>query len=201
MTDLGPFHNRAWEWELYSPLVGTSMLELGNKRNGKFVYKAFFQALGFRHVSVDTNGEDGALKRDLREPLGLGTFDMVSNIGTTEHVSEGDFQGQVACWRNICEAMHVGSVLVSTTPKPGAWRHHGVWYPHPEFFEELARLNGLRIERLFEDDSVVRAGDFLDREMIFARLVRVEDVPFVMPVGGMYRNVRRSGLDRKKGAA
>ena len=78
------------------------MLELGNKRNTpRHIYKAFFEARGFRHVSVDINGSDGALRKDLTEPLGLGTFDMVSNIGTTEHVSEGDYAGQVACWRNI----------------------------------------------------------------------------------------------------
>ena len=197
MTDLGPFHNRPEEWALYQPLVGNTMLELGNKRNGKFVYKTFFKSLGFQHTSVDINGSDGALPKDLTKPLQLGTFDMVSNIGTTEHVSEGDFAGQVACWRNICEALHVGSILVSTTPKPGAWRHHGVWYPHPEFFEELARLNGLEVERLYVDDTAMYRGVYADREMVFARLRRVEAVSFVMPEGGMYRNKRVTGLDRR----
>ena len=199
MSDLGPFHNRPEEWALYQPLVGTSMLELGNKKNGTFIYKPFFVGLGYRHVSIDTNGEDGALRRNLMEPLGLGTFDMVSNIGTSEHVSEGVHWGQVECWRNICEAMHVGSVLVSTTPKPGAWRHHGVWYPQMEFFTELAELNGLEVERLFVDDTAMLRGIYADREMVFARLRRVAEVPFAMPTGGMYRNQRMTGLDRRLG--
>jgi hypothetical protein len=155
------------------------MLELGNKRKGDMVYKRVFEGLGFRHVSVDINGKDGALSLDLRKPLGLGTFDMVTNIGTTEHVSENDFKGQAACWRNILKAMHVGSVLVSITPRPGAkrWLRHGRWYPEPEFFCELAALNGLETERLY-----------IDEHLVYARLVRTEDVPFVMPKRGMYRN-------------
>jgi hypothetical protein len=120
-------------------------------------------------VSVDWNGKDGALKLDLREPLALGTFDMVTNFGTTEHVSE-----QEPVWRNIVEAMHVGSVLVSTTPKQGHWPRHGEWYPPAEFFEELAKANGLEIERLYEDCES-------PRRLICARMVRVKDAPFVMP--------------------
>jgi len=196
LDDLGPFHNRPDEWELYNPLVGKTMLELGNKKNGKFIYKKFFESIGFEHTSVDINGEDGALKKDLTKPLNLGTFDMVTNIGTTEHVSEGDYRGQVACWKNIMEAMHVGSVLVSGTPAPGSWRHHGVWYPEPLFYEELARLNGLELERVFIDERLgIRLG-YLDRDMVMARMVRVKDVPFVMPEKGMHRNVRVMGLDR-----
>lgn len=190
MDNLGPFHNRPEEWELYNPLVGKTMLELGNKKNKPYIYKHFFESLGYSHTSVDINGADGAIRKDLTKPLGLGTFDMVSNIGTSEHVSEGSIDGQAACWRNICEAMHVGSVLVSTTPAPGAWTHHGFWYPEPLFYEELASLNGMELERLY----VARFSwcPTEDRNMVFARMKRVEDVPFVMPSVGMYFNkIRR----------
>lgn len=176
MIDLGPFHNRPAEWELYQPLVGSSMLELGGKINAPHTYKAFFEARGYRHVSVDWNGQYGALKMDLREPLNLGTFDMVSNIGTTEHVG-----GQEGVWRNICEAMRVGSVLVSTTPMEGNWCWHGEHYPTEGFFHDLANLNGLAIERLY-------VSGVEPRKMIFARMVRVVDMPFAMPDGGIYRN-------------
>jgi hypothetical protein len=178
--------HRSWEWNLLDPLVGSSMLELGNKRKsakngGAFVYKTVFESLGFRHVSVDMNGLDGALPKDLRKPLGLGTFDMVTNIGTSEHVSEDNWSGQIACWRNMLEAMHVGSVLVSITPRPGHWVRHGTWYPKPEFFEELARLNGCEVERGYQNETPNLA-------LVFARLRRVEDVPFAMPNNGMFKN-------------
>lgn len=180
MEALGPFHNRPAELALYTPLVGTSMLELGNKKNREFLYKTYFESKGFRHVSVDFNGEDGALKLDLRKPLKLGTFDMVSNIGTTEHV-ETD---QHKVWENILKSMHVGSVLVSTTPKPGQWTWHGDWYPTAEFYQQLADLNGLKIERLFDDGIDPRV-------MIFVRMVKVEEKPFTMPAKEtLYRNER-----------
>jgi hypothetical protein len=183
--------SRSWEWELYDPLAGASMLELGNKRksspSGDFTYKQVFESLGFRHVSVDINGQDGALPKDLTKPLNLGTFDMVSNIGTTEHVSEGDYSGQVACWRNILEAMHVGSVLVSITPQKGSWLKHGVWYPQQDFFKELAELNGLTLDRCYtSDERKPNCPPHL--RLIFARLTKTEEVRFQMPKAGMYRN-------------
>ena len=75
--------------------------------------------------------------------------------------------------------MHIGSVLVSIGPKKGAvkWLQHGRWYPQPEFFHELADLNGLEAERVYADGTLV-----------YARLVRLEALPFVMPEKGMYRN-------------
>jgi hypothetical protein len=189
--DIGAFAQRGWEWELYCPLVGSSMLELGNKKKGDFVYKAFFESRGFRHVSIDWNGQDGALKKDLRKPLKLGTFDMVTNLGTTEHVSEGDWRGQVECWRNIMEAMHVGSVLISITPKVGSWPRHGTWYPMHQFFTELARLNGCEIERLYDSDTRWKpAPDGF--KYVFARLIRRELMPFIMPdERTVYRNQRQ----------
>ena len=160
------------------------MLELGNKRKGDFVYKHFFEARGFRHVSVDWNGQDGSLKMDLRKPLNLGTFDMVTNFGTTEHVSENKWDGQVECWRNIAEAMHVGSVLISATPKAGTAKNHGTWYPQFDFFREFAKLNGMTVERLYED------GEGTAMPLIYARLVRTDDVQFQMTRVGMYHNNR-----------
>jgi len=173
------FPSRSWERKLLSPLVGDSMLELGNKIKGQMVYKDVFESLGFRHVSVDMNGLNGALPLDLRKPLNLGTFDMVTNIGTSEHVSQNCYNGQIACWRNIVEAMHIGSVFVSVTPKPGVtkWKHHGRWYPRKEFFMDLAECNGMAVERAYVDSN-----------QMYARLRRTGAVDFQMPEIGMHRN-------------
>jgi len=173
---MNPFHNRPAELELYSPLVGSSMLELGNKINTPFTYKKYFESLGFRHVSIDTNGKDGALPLDLTKPLELGTFDMVTNIGTSEHVRE-----QEPCWRNILEAMHVGSVLLCTTPQPGQWQWHGEHYPDDVFYRELAELNGLTVDRLYLNGEE-------PRRMWFARMTRVAYVPFKMPTTPIFFN-------------
>jgi len=161
-------------WALYQPLMGSSMLELGNKKTTRagvtVTYKAYFESIGYRHVSVDWNGEDGSMKRDLRRPLNLGTFDMVTNIGTSEHVQNN----QAAVWRNMCEALHVGAALICTTPNPGDWTWHGWHHPQLEFYEQLAQMNGLTVERLF----ICGLGE---RRMVFCRAIRSEVVPFVMP--------------------
>ena len=165
--DLGPFSIRPQEWEILQPLVGTTILELGNKKNRLGTYKDFFTARGYQHTSVDINGRDGSIKRDLRKPLDLGTFDMVTNIGTSEHVA-----AQEPCWRNILEAMHVGTVLVCVTPLPGS--QHGIWHPTREFYPELARLNGLAIDRL-----TVAGNRTIQCQ--YARMTRTQAAPFTMP--------------------
>ena len=156
---LDPFHmetrgrsggTREDEWRLLDPLHGDTMLELGNKRNGDAIYKSYFESLGYRHVSVDWNGLDGALKRDLRLPLWeeLGQFDMLTNIGTTEHVD-----GQAGVWENIHRMVKVGGIYCGLTPYPDGknWWWHGDWYPTEAFFESFASLNGWVIERMYQD--------------------------------------------------
>jgi hypothetical protein len=79
--------------------------------------------------------------------------------------------------------MHVGSVLVAITPRPGFWLTHGTWYPQPEFYRELARINGCEAERVYENDTPRTA-------LVFARLRKDDVVPFQMPEVGMFKNSR-----------
>ncbi len=139
------------EYAYYLPLVGDSMFELGGKVNGKLgTYKAWFESLGFRHVSVDWNGENGALVRDLRTPLWeeFGQFSMISNVGCSEHVSD-----QRGCWENIHELAKVGGVYVGQCPyyDGKSWWWHGDYYPTEKFYTEFAQLNGWVIERMGTD--------------------------------------------------
>lgn len=160
---------RERELALVTPLTGiTSMLELGDKRWGsRPPYKAYFEGLGIRHVSVDINGRNGSVKKDLRKPIDLGRFDCVTNFGTTEHVSE-----QEPVWRSICEACT--KLFVSITPKPHTFPEHGIWYPTEEFFRELSRLNGFVIERMYGYEKSKGV-------LTMVRMVRERYVPFVMP--------------------
>jgi SAM-dependent methyltransferase len=152
------------------------MLELGNKRNQQFAnagkspysYKHYFESLGMDHTSIDWNGLDGALKLDLREPLSLPPFDMITNIGTTEHVDN-----QEGVWRNIHNLCKVGGVIASWTPLEGDWWWHGVYYPRPEFFEQF-KENGYEIEMLDV------ACEYPNR-VIRARLKKIAHNDFWMP--------------------
>jgi len=166
----GTFWNRPDEWALYEPLHGTRMLELGGKINGTLTYKAHFESLGFEHISVDWNGEHGALIRDLRKPLvdELGQFDMVSNMGCTEHVS-----GQSGVWRNIHEMTRTGGVYVGQTPYYDglSWWWHGEWYPTEDFFLDFAERNGWTVERLYK-------GNQRPNENLYCRMEKTKDLPF-----------------------
>ena len=151
------------------PLVGTRMLELGNKKTGSDTYKTFFTAQGFEHVSIDWNGLDGALGLDLREPIDLDRFDMVTNFGTTEHVSE-----QEPAWRNIHNLTKVGGVIVSMCPMEGDWWWHGQHYPKKSFYNQFAELNGYRIDHM-------EIGRSHPNRNIDVRMTKLKDGDFVMP--------------------
>jgi SAM-dependent methyltransferase len=152
------------------PLVGNRMLELGNKITNGISYKSWFTAQGIEHVSVDINGLDGALPLDLRKPIDLGQFDMVTNYGTSEHVV--DNQAQV--WENIHRACKVGGVIICMCPSPGDWWWHGSWYPSWEFYTQFAERNGYQIEH-------IAIGREHPNRNIDVRMVKVKDLPFTMP--------------------
>lgn len=183
MGGINPFYNRQDEWAYYHPLVGSRMLELGGKINAGLTYKAFFESQGIEHVSVDWNGEHGALVRDLRQPLWeeLGQFDMVTNIGTTEHVDD-----QKGVWENIHWMTKPGGVLVSVTPYPDGrnWWWHGLYYPTEAFFLQFAAWNGWVIERIGADLPEPNRN-------LYVRLRRRENTTgwdFIMPMGTIVRN-------------
>jgi len=173
-SKLSPFHDRPNEAALYAPLVGSRMLELGCKINRERVYKTYFESLGYEHVSIDWNGQWGSLIRDLREPLWeeFGQFDMVSNIGTTEHVSE-----QAPVWENIHRMTRIGGVYVGHTPYPDgrSWWWHGEWYPTEAFYTAFADRNGWEIERLYRERQP--PFELLCCRMVKRREVDVVDVP------------------------
>lgn len=153
------------------PLVGTRMLELGNKKTGDVSYKSWFVAQGIEHVSVDWNGQDGALPLDMRKPLpdGLGMFTMITNFGCTEHVSE-----QYNIWESLHRLLEVGGVMIHMCPAPGDWWWHGEWFPKPEFYQEYAERNGYVIDHL-------AIGREYPNRNVDVRMTKVEHKPFVMP--------------------
>jgi SAM-dependent methyltransferase len=149
------------EFALLKPILhsGLSMLELGNKKNRNGVYKTYFESMDIRHVSIDWNGKDGAFPLDLRDKSNLfinnwyDSFDIVTNFGTTEHVIP-----QCHVWDNILNFVKVGGYIVSVTPIPGDWTWHQKdgRYPTKEFYEDLAKNNGLVIETLYQGKHAPR---------------------------------------------
>jgi SAM-dependent methyltransferase len=201
---------RPEEWELLEHALlslrpdrnfaGLRMLELGNKLNTRcgpgggdtITYKSFFTKLGVSHTSIDTNGKDGALAVDLRKCLRTELtardfnrvqFDVVTNIGTTEHV-EGN-QEQV--WRNVWEAVRPGGWLLSITPAPGDWWWHGSYYPQPEFYEAFLQLNKTKNGMTGTYGSKPRRNRF----MLVEKRDDADPLHFHYPEGLLFYNTRK----------
>jgi SAM-dependent methyltransferase len=155
----------------FYPIVGSRMLELGNKKTGNVSYKSYLTAQGIDHVSVDWNGEDGAIPLDMRVPLpDWEPFDMITNFGCTEHVSV-----QEPIWESIHRLCKPGGVIICMCPAPGDWWWHGNWYPTTEFYEQYAGRNGYTIEHM-------AIGREHPTRNIDVRMVKGDDVlPFTMP--------------------
>jgi SAM-dependent methyltransferase len=64
-----------------------------------------------------------------------GTFDVVLNFGTTEHIID-----QVNCFRVMHDAMKLGGVAFHQVPSVG-WLGHGTFSDQPPFFDDLVRAN------------------------------------------------------------
>lgn len=151
-------------------IVGLKMAEFGNQRL-KFDpgmgasrlqnAKAYFEWIGIRHVSFDTNGRGCCYVQDLSRPirnrklqrqtgLCLGEFDICTNFGTSEHV-EAPSQQQV--FQNAHDLTRYGGLMVHAVPRAGACRGHGVWKYTADWFLNLAALNRYRVEHMEEWDK------------------------------------------------
>lgn len=138
---------------------GLTMMELGNQwispnpviseRFGK----DYFTNQGFKHISIDMNGEDGAIPLDLRIPAlfkkYFGKVDILTNAGTTEHVEPHECQYD--CYSIIHNLVKPGGLMVHILPDVheldtnGAWAGHCTNYYSTEFFEMLSRECGYEI--------------------------------------------------------
>ena len=89
------------------------------------------------YVSIDMNGEHGAIKMDLSKafwPKAVADtvmyerFDVVTNIGTSEHVDPGPGQdaleAQYNCFKNAYDLCKVGGLMIHQLPPVGQWLDH-----------------------------------------------------------------------------
>lgn len=124
---------------------------LGN-HPGSNVAKHYFAEKypNLAHTSVDYNGQDGALKIDLSIPKALsftGPFDIVTNLGTLEHVGEGKsdknaiFRDQYEAFKNVHNSLSQYGIWFNLAPKVGSWPGHCPSYYTVAFFQKLLELN------------------------------------------------------------
>jgi len=124
-------------------LINTLIAEQGVIKN-KYdrTAKAYFESRGFKHISVDINGEYGALSLDLRVPFPkefYNKFDVVTNFGTIEHVIDNQYQ----VFKNIHDAAKIGALMIHQLPFNSFG--HGYWSYSESFFEVMAAYSGYKI--------------------------------------------------------
>ena len=174
---------------------GRRMLELGDQvisdpNIAEETGKAYFVNRGFEHVSVDINGLHGAIVRDLTRPEQFidwhGSYDVLTNAGTSEHVEP--FESQYECFRIIHDCIKVGGIAIHLIPdlyerdKHGAWKNHCRYYYSKSFFELLAKeceyellsntvINGLRCATVKKAKNV----PFMDDRARFLETIAQRD--------------------------
>ena len=101
--------------------------------------RAFWQSIGFRYTSIEFDGHRDSVALDLncgRVPRDMrGTFELIVNAGTTEHVAN-----QENAFRVMHDLCKVGGVIYHFLPAGGMMNHGLVTYT-PKFFLLLCREN------------------------------------------------------------
>ena len=138
--------------------VKGKVCEMGNQRftagNDFPSTQAFYESRGLAYLALDVNERMGAKIWDLNT-LGArdqyGTFDLVTNNGTSEHIFN-----QYTVFRNIHELS--SNLMVHMLPFT-PWINHGFYNYNPLFFADLALTNDYEILRAAICD---RLGNFIE---------------------------------------
>jgi SAM-dependent methyltransferase len=153
---------------------------LETRLGGTMHVRDVFLAAGFDYVSIDVNEEGGARFVDLNywpnEAASLGTFDVVTNFGTTEHVAN-----QASAFATIHHLMAPGGVAIHQVPIVHFLNHAFVNLT-PRFLLSLATLN---------DYTVLSAST---ESHCLDRLVTFHYGPDILFMQGMREMLRESTL-------
>lgn len=106
----------------------------------------FWASLGFRYTAFEYGGRHGVTAFDLNSdvlPIEMrGSFDLVVNAGTTEHVFDQDH-----VFRVIHDLTVPGGIMMHSGPSSG-WIMHSLYQYGPKFFWNLSEANDYEILRL-----------------------------------------------------
>jgi hypothetical protein len=124
------------------PDPGPAMLGPGRaelQESGAPFARDFWMSLGFDYAAIDVDGSPGSIPLDLNfdaVPTELrGRYDLVTNLGTTEHICN-----QMNAFKIIHDLAAPGAVMIHHLPAGGA-PNHGLVNYNPKFFWYLARSN------------------------------------------------------------
>lgn len=154
------------------PMPKIRMIEFGNQRLVIFHraskcltnVKTIVNWFGVEHISIDLHGKHDSIPYDLGSPLAdqgapvdwFHSGDIVTNFGTIEHI----VKGQLEAFANMHDLCKQGGVMVHWAPMIGT--KHGDWQYTVEWFEELSKRQGYKIDLLDEFDLM--SGWLAERE-------------------------------------
>ncbi len=149
---------------------GKKMLELGcqvfrlktrvyNDPENKYS-KSYFDSIGIKCTSIDITKCGKSIQIDLRKPINKkfhNKYDIVTNIGTTEHIDTRE--GQFQTFENIHLCIKKGGIMMHFVPiARKSQQNHSPFYYNHKFFKILAKLNNYKIITIEEFDR--KNGDF-----------------------------------------
>ncbi len=115
---------------------GLRWCELGNQRIERKPAKGAYLANGVdAHVAIDLNGKDGAIPLNLDDPVPFlfrDQFDVVTNYGTSEHVSD-----QYHVFKNAHDMCKMNGLIINIVPREGHWPGHCRYFYTQEFVAAL----------------------------------------------------------------
>lgn len=146
-----------WFVKMVREFAGKNVCELGNQHIWEHaarhvgtihtVARDWILDLGANvYASIDMSGQDGAMKIDLSGPVPDAlhdTFDVVTNIGASEHVmGDGDsltLAAQWECFANMHRMCREGGLMIHQVSPVGFWGDHCSVRYKPGFPVALSR--------------------------------------------------------------
>jgi len=147
---------------------GLSIVDFGDQMivdpSGNYPARDWYLSRGaHRYVSLDINGERGAINRDIRGDLSdLGQCDVVTNFGTIEHVGDG-VDGQIRAFANMHRLCVTGGYVVHDIPLVQFYRGHSPVLYSPKFLHRLYKANDYECVRPISITNGCHTGIFLKR--------------------------------------
>ncbi len=152
----------------YKGALNISMLELGDQVIDDPTIKEqtgrdYFRNKSYKFLSFDLNGKHGAKKVNLglvnNKLAWKNAFDVVTNMGTIEHVEPRD--AQFNSFLNVHSWVKPGGLMFHSMPYTGnlsrdsRWSTHCRYYYSKEFFQNIAKENDYEIIDCFIDIELI----------------------------------------------
>ena len=162
----------------------------GFEKPGPWHTGELFRGSSYRYRCIDLFPGEFTIIADLNTfrvaDADRGTFHLITNHGTSEHVAD-----QINCFRVMHDYAAAGAVMYHAVPFTGYF-NHGLYNYHPLFFVFLAHANQYEIEQLALSNAhlpyTIPAGSFAGAEgwaktvvqsgIVEAKLRKVVDAPF-----------------------